>query len=29
MRRAVLCASLCNSRHSLRAADNEELVEVA
>jgi len=29
MRRAVLCASLCNCRHSLRADDNEELVEVA
>ena len=29
IRRAVLCASLCNCRHSLRADDNEELVEVA
>ena len=29
MRRAVLCASLCNCRHSLRADDNEGLVEVA
>ena len=29
MRRAVLCAPLCNCRHSLRADDNEELVEVA
>jgi len=29
MRRAVLCASLCKCRHSLSAADNEELVEVA
>jgi predicted small metal-binding protein len=29
MRRAVLCACLCNCRHSLRADDNEELVEVA
>jgi predicted small metal-binding protein len=24
--RAVLCASLCNCRHSLRADDDEELV---
>lgn len=24
--RAVLCASLCNCRHSLRANDDEELV---
>jgi predicted small metal-binding protein len=29
MRSEVLCASLCNCRHSLRADDNEELVEVA
>jgi predicted small metal-binding protein len=27
--RALLCASLCNCRHSLRADDDEELVEVA
>jgi predicted small metal-binding protein len=27
--RAVLCASLCNCRHSLRADDEEALVEVA
>jgi predicted small metal-binding protein len=27
--RAVLCASLCNCRHSLRAAYDEGLVEVA
>ena len=27
--RAVLCASLCNCRHSLRAEDEEALVEVA
>jgi len=29
MRRAVLCAPLCNCRHSLRADDSEKLVEVA
>jgi hypothetical protein len=27
--RAVLCAPLCNCRHSLRADDEEALVEVA
>jgi predicted small metal-binding protein len=27
--RAVLCASLCNCRHTLRANGDEELVEVA
>jgi predicted small metal-binding protein len=27
--RAVLCASLCNCHHSLRAADDERLVEAA
>ena len=27
--RAVLCATLCNCRHSLRADDEEVLVEVA
>jgi predicted small metal-binding protein len=27
--RAVLCASLCNCRHTLRAEGNERLVEVA
>ena len=27
--RAVLCASLCNCRHSLKADDEEALVEVA
>jgi predicted small metal-binding protein len=27
--RAVLCASLCNCRHTLRAEDDEGLVEVA
>ena len=27
--RAVLCASLCNCRHTLRAEDDERLVEVA
>jgi predicted small metal-binding protein len=27
--RAVLCAPLCNCRHSLRADDEERLVEVA
>jgi predicted small metal-binding protein len=27
--RAVLCASLCNCRHSLRADDDEGLVEAA
>lgn len=27
--RAVLCASLCNCRHTLRAESNERLVEVA
>ena len=27
--RALLCASLCNCRHSLRADDDEELFEVA
>jgi predicted small metal-binding protein len=27
--RAVLCASLCNCRHSLKADDDERLVEVA
>ena len=27
--RAVLCAPLCNCRHSLRADDEETLVEVA
>ena len=27
--RALLCASLCNCRHSLRGDDDEELVEVA
>ena len=27
--RALLCASLCNCRHSLRADYDEELVEVA
>ena len=27
--RAVLCASLCNCRHTLRANSDEELVEVA
>ncbi len=27
--RAVLCASLCNCHHSLRAEDDERLVEVA
>ena len=29
MRRAVLCASLCNCRYSLRADDDEGLVQVA
>ena len=29
MRRAVLCAPLCNCRHSLRAEDEEGLVEAA
>ena len=28
MRRAILCASLCNCRHSLRADDGEGLVQV-
>ena len=28
MRRALLCASLCNCRHGLRADDDEGLVEV-
>jgi predicted small metal-binding protein len=27
--RAVLCASLCNCRHTLRASGDERLVEVA
>jgi predicted small metal-binding protein len=27
--RAVLCASVCNCRHTLRAEDDEGLVEVA
>jgi predicted small metal-binding protein len=27
--RAVLCASVCNCRHTLRAEDDEMLVEVA
>jgi predicted small metal-binding protein len=27
--RALLCASLCNCRHTLRAEDDEELLEVA
>jgi predicted small metal-binding protein len=27
--RAVLCASLCNCRHSLRAANDEELARAA
>ena len=27
--RAVLCGSLCNCRHSLRAEDDEKLVKVA
>jgi predicted small metal-binding protein len=27
--RAVLCASVCNCRHTLRAEDDESLVEVA
>jgi predicted small metal-binding protein len=27
--RALLCASLCNCRHSLRADDDEHLVDVA
>jgi predicted small metal-binding protein len=27
--RAVLCASLCNCRHSLQAEDDEGLVELA
>jgi predicted small metal-binding protein len=27
--RALLCASLCNCRHSLRADDDKELFEVA
>ena len=27
--RAVLCGSLCNCRHTLRAEDDERLVEVA
>jgi predicted small metal-binding protein len=27
MRRALLCATLCNCRHSLRADDEEGLVE--
>jgi predicted small metal-binding protein len=27
--RAVLCASLCNCRHTLRAEGNERLVELA
>ena len=27
--RAILCAPLCNCRHSLRADDEEALVEVA
>ena len=27
--RALLCASFCNCRHSLRGDDDEELVEVA
>jgi predicted small metal-binding protein len=29
MRRAVLCATLCNCCHALRADDNEGLVEAA
>jgi hypothetical protein len=29
MRRELLCASLCNGRHALRAYDNEGLVEAA
>ena len=29
MRRAVLCAPLCNCRHSLRADDEVGLVEAA
>ena len=28
-KRAVLCASLCNCRHTLRAEEDEGLVEVA
>jgi predicted small metal-binding protein len=28
-RRALLCASLCNCRHALRADDNEGLVQAA
>ena len=28
-KRAVLCASLCNCRHTLRAEGDERLVEVA